>query len=151
MQKTILLSLLNLAFVGSASAQALIDNSPQAIAQFAQGFGTAQLVTTGAQPSIQGDVYNAKYRLTFYDCDAQQGCQYMVFSTRYPATSLNLEGINHWNQHMLYGRLFRKDNQLVLTMPVRTLGQVNALNLKTDFEIWASTVEQLEEMYLSRP
>lgn len=150
MRKPILSSLFSLGIISSAYAQPLIENSPEVIAQFAQSFGAAKLIT-GEQPQIQGDVYNAKYSLTFYDCDTKQQCNYMVFSASYPATSLNLEGINNWNQQMLYGRLFSKDNQLMLTMPIRTLGKINSPNLKADFEIWASTVEQLEEMYLSRP
>lgn len=144
-------SVLSTVFVTSALAQPIVENTPDAIWQVARTLGSATLtVDEKGVPHITGDVYKQKYDLRFLACNAQLQCRDMEFSIRYPLNKLSLHNINYWNEGMLYGRATAQDQQLVMTMPVSIYGGMTPANLKTTFELWASTVEQIDQMLLAR-
>lgn len=147
--------LIGTAFVLSATiAQAqntqklITGNNPKIILEILKSEGyTAELDESDPEDiSIVGKLDGSEYRVYFYGCDNDNGCDSIQFSTGYNLSDgMTWESANEWNKGKRFAKLYLdEDMDPWVQMDVNLDGGVSRANMVDTIDYWRLLMSAFE-------
>lgn len=153
MAAALLLAAPAIAQTASAPAGAITAADPESIVKALQAAGYRGSVKKNkdGQPYVDSAANGHGFSIDLYNCEDNEkktGCKTMLFSTWWkPEPYLTVALANRYNSKSMFGRAYINDkSELVLELPVTTVGGINQANFEDVVDWWSNVDGDMDKM-----
>ncbi len=134
-------------------AGAITAADPASIVKALQagGYRGAMKTNKTGQPYVESAANGSTFAIDLYNCDDNDkkiGCKTMLFSTWWkPEPYLTVALANRYNSKSMFGRAYINDkSELVLELPVTTVGGINQANFEDLVDWWSNVDNEMDKL-----